>query len=182
MPLLERITTLIRADAHGALESIEDRRLLLQQCLRDARAELDRKAGRLQRLQEDQRRLRRDAQQLEQAEQALDDDVQLALAQDKPELARFAIRKLLPVRETQRRVQLSLQRCAEQEGELAQQLAAQQSELELLRVRAQAISTCEQLAGLGDAGEVSIVSPGVVSDEAVELELLRRRVDAKESA
>ena len=38
--ILNRLRILIRADAHGVLESLEDRSLLLKQCVREAEVEL----------------------------------------------------------------------------------------------------------------------------------------------
>ena len=43
MNLFDRISILMKADAHGVMESLEDRSRLLKQCLRDAEAELERK-------------------------------------------------------------------------------------------------------------------------------------------
>ena len=40
MNLLDRMARLVRADAHGVVEALEDRGLLLRQHLRDAEAEV----------------------------------------------------------------------------------------------------------------------------------------------
>ena len=45
--LLDRIGTLLKADAHGVVESLEERSLLLKQYLREAELELNRKRARL---------------------------------------------------------------------------------------------------------------------------------------
>ena len=46
--LRDRITTLLKADAHGLVESLEERSLLLKQYLREAEIELNRKRARLE--------------------------------------------------------------------------------------------------------------------------------------
>ena len=55
---VQRLNRLVRADAHGLLESLEDRSLLLKQHLREAELELQRKRARLSTLA-DQRRFPR---------------------------------------------------------------------------------------------------------------------------
>ena len=40
MSIFNRIKTNVQADAHGLIDALEDRRLLLKQCVRDAEAEL----------------------------------------------------------------------------------------------------------------------------------------------
>ncbi len=47
MRLLKRIAVLMKADAHGIVESLEERSLLLEQYLREAEIELDRNVARL---------------------------------------------------------------------------------------------------------------------------------------
>ena len=57
MDLFNRITTLIKADAHGVVESLEERSLLLKQYVREAEIDLQRKRARLESLREDEQRL-----------------------------------------------------------------------------------------------------------------------------
>ena len=48
MSLFQRIRTTVKADAHGVIDALEDRALLLRQCLRDAETELSRKRQQLE--------------------------------------------------------------------------------------------------------------------------------------
>ena len=55
--LLDRLATLARADAHGVLDALEERSLLLRQHLRDAELALARRRARLEGLAREEERL-----------------------------------------------------------------------------------------------------------------------------
>ena len=55
MSLFDRMKTSVKADALGVIDALEDRRLLLRQCVRDAEAELGKKRAHLQALELDLR-------------------------------------------------------------------------------------------------------------------------------
>ena len=98
MKFLNRLAVLVKADAHGVLEQLEERSLLAKQHLREAELELNRKRARSEALEEESRRLAEEAERIEGEVVALDADVELALAGGKAELARFSVRRLLPRR------------------------------------------------------------------------------------
>jgi len=98
MKLLDRMSTLLKADAHGVIESLEERSLLLKQYLREAELEVDRKRAAVEALRDDDKHLRERHARAEQECRALDEDVSLALAGGKEDPARFAVRRLLPRR------------------------------------------------------------------------------------
>ena len=58
MKLFDRMTTLIKADAHGVVDALEERSLLLRQHLREAELELLQKRARVEALTEEGARLR----------------------------------------------------------------------------------------------------------------------------
>jgi phage shock protein A len=93
LKLFDRIAMLVKADAHGMVESLEDRSLLLKQCLREAEIDLSRKRAELEALSDEEKRLREIEARREEEARTLDEDVTLALAGGKDELARFAIRR-----------------------------------------------------------------------------------------
>ena len=55
MRLATRIGRLVRSDAHGILDQLEERSLLLKQHLRDAEIALDHKRARIDVLEDEQR-------------------------------------------------------------------------------------------------------------------------------
>jgi phage shock protein A len=169
--LFDRIAVLLKADAHGVVESLEERSLLLKQYVREAEIELNRKRARLEAVRDDEKRLREALARGEDDLRGLDEDIALALGGGKDDLARFAIRRLIPRRHEVKALRAQLeQRGAESEA-LAERLAAQQTQFDALRVRVR--------AELARASEPNAAAPwpceAGVADEEVELELMRRR-------
>lgn len=169
--LTDRIATLLRADAHGVLESLEERSLLLKQYVREAELELDRKRARLDALREDEKRIADALAKREHEVQSLDEDVTLALGGGKEDLARFAIRRLLPKKEEVKALRAqAADRAAEREA-LAARVEEQAGRLEQLKTRVRA----ELARGPVTDEPFACATEPLVADEEVELELLRRR-------
>lgn len=176
MGLLSRLTTLAKADAHGVVDALEDKALILRQSVREAAAELDRKRCRVAAFDAEAKDLRADAERMAERVAALEGDVELALAGDQDPLARYAIKKLLPLRHGQRQIARRLEAIATERSELEAQLAEQQAEFELLEQRVRGYLARHD----PEAGGTSAFTDLVVTDEDVELELLRRRSRAGE--
>lgn len=169
MRWFDRLTTLVKADAHGVLEQLEERSLLAKQHLREAELEITRKRARAEALEEEARRIDDEAERIERELASLDEDVELALAGGKDELARFALRRLLPKRRNLSTLQQRGAEIAEQRSRDLAKLAAQEHELAELerRVRAQLGAESERER----SGAAPELPP---ADEEVEIELLRR--------
>jgi phage shock protein A len=172
MKLFDRITLLIKADAHGVIESIEERSLLLKQYLREAEIEVSRKHARLEAVREEEKRLRETFARHEDEMRGLDEDIQLAMAGGKEDLARFAIRRLIPRREDVKALRAQIEQRDAEAQSLAERLATQQAQLEGLRARVRAELNREREPEPGSARWPAEIT---VADEEVELELLRRR-------
>jgi len=164
-----RLSRLIQADAHGILESLEDRALLLKQHLREADLELQRKRARLATLDEEEQRLREDAKRLDEAILRLDEDTRLALAGGREDLARFAIGKLLPKRSEHAALQRRIEEVRGERESLAPKLAAQEAEYEELRGRVR-----QRLTADARGAGATTCPEWRAADEEVEMELLRR--------
>ena len=78
MKFLDRALRLVRADAHGVIDQLEEQSLLLKQHLREAEVELTRKRVRAEALEEEERQLAREIKQAECQLSRLDEDVELA--------------------------------------------------------------------------------------------------------
>ena len=178
MHLFDRLATLIKADAHGVVESLEERSLLLKQYVREAEIDLQRKRARLESIREDEQRLGEALRRGEEEMRRLDEDVELALAGGKDELARFAIRRLLPRRAQAKVLRDELQQRNAEAGTLAARLVAQEEQLEILRTRVRAALAHE---AAGDVACAWLSEPGV-ADEDVEIELMRRYQARKEQS
>ncbi len=176
MGLLTRFSTLAKADAHGVVDALEDKALVLRQQVREAAAELDRKRCRVDAFVAEDKDLRAEAERIEERKTALEEDVELALAGDQDELARYAIKKLLPLRHGAAEIERRLAALAEERASLEQQLAEQEAEFELLESRVKGF-----LARQGEEAGARAFTDLAVTDQDVELELLRRRA-AREGA
>jgi phage shock protein A len=167
--LFDRMATLAKADAHGVLDALEERSLVVRQHLREAELALQRKRNRLEgRVREEERlaeALRRHDAELARA----DEDVALAIAGDRDDLARFALRRVLPLRRDREALAAALADAREERGRLAEQLTAHERAFEELRTQVRA-----RLAAPGTAlGELG--GSAVPDDEEIEIELLRRK-------
>jgi len=176
MKLFDRLILLAKADAHGVLEQLEERSLLAKQCLREAELELDRKRAQVDSLEDEARRLGAEAERLEQQSAALDADVELALEGDKQELARFSVRKLLPLQHAVAEARARIETLGAERARLLETLATQQAQLEEMRSRVRGLVASERAERVDP-----LAAPPTVADEEVELELLRRRTAAEVS-
>ena len=178
LKLFDRIATLLKADAHGVVESLEERSLLLKQYLREAELELNRKRAEAETLREQEKQIRETLARREEESRALDEDITLALAGGKEDLARFAIRRLLPRRSEAKTLAARLGEVAEASRTLALRLEDQERQFEALKTRVRA-----ELARAPEPdGAAPWLADPVVADEEVELELLRRRRAAEGGA
>jgi len=169
--LFDRIATLVKADAHGLVESLEERSLLLKQYVREAEIELNQKRARLEALREEEKRLREALVRREEETRSLDEDVTLAMAGGKDDLARFAIRRLLPRRAEMRVLRAQTDERAMEARALGERVEQQEAQFESLRTRARA----ELTRGPDISASPAWLHEPVVAEEEVELELMRRR-------
>ena len=121
---------------------------------------------------EEEKRLREALGRGEAEVRSLDEDIALALAGGKDDLARFAIRRLLPRRSALKALHVQIEQLAVEERGLAERLAVQEAQFDGLRARVRAELLRERES---DDPSVWPCDAGVVADEEVELELMRRR-------
>ena len=168
---IHRLNRLVKADAHGLIESLEDRALLLKQHLREAELELQHKRARLEALTEEERRLREDTKRLEGCARSLDEDATLAIGQGRDDLARFALRRLIPKEKEIAALRSRIDEVAEERARIEERLEGQQSQFEDLRARVRAHLAAQPRAS--ESGDE--FGEPIVADEEVEMELLRRQ-------
>ncbi len=170
MGWFERVGTTLKAESHGVIDAVEDKALLLRQHLREAEAELNRKRAKLDAMAAENKALEREGERLKTRQTELERDIDLALANDKEDLARHAIRQRLPM--DRRLVQIAERGrvLAEEQQDLRQLLEEQQATFETLWARARHFTEREEQ---GEPGPLA--RPMAVTDEDIEIELLRRR-------
>lgn len=173
MELLERLKFMLRADAHGMVDALQDRALLLKQHLRDAELEVQHKRGQLERLKAAQQRLEADRERLRIEHVRHERDVELALSEDQDELARSALGRSMSVAQLLERVAQRIEDNCAQCAALELTLTTQRAELELLRARVE-----QELSALADSGVEGVrgeAGPTPIAPDELELELLRRK-------
>jgi phage shock protein A len=172
MKIFDRLSRLIKADAHGVMDQLEERSLLLRQHLREAELELTHKRAQLESMEEECRTLEDEVQIVEKEIALLDADVELAMNQGREELARFAIRKLIPRRASASRMRDRIGELGQGRERLLEKLQAQEVQFDELRTRVRA-----RLSELRERDEATPCFEAGVDDAEIELELLRRRRD-----
>nr|PZN27044.1 MAG: hypothetical protein DIU78_06140 [Pseudomonadota bacterium] len=168
MSLFQRLKTTLRADAHGFVDALEDESTLLKQHLRDAEAALLEKRAMVGQLESEARRLEAEQKRATAARERLERAVALALDAGREDLARYALKQLLPRVRLIERIEARLREIGEETRELNAALERQELAFEELRARVQAY-LADREAGRTEAG----IEP--VTDEQIEIELLRRR-------
>ncbi len=97
MGIMTRLVRLCKADIHGVMDQMEDKGLLLKQHLRDMREELDKKEARLAGMLASREEEQRERENRSREYEALEEDLTLAIAREKDDIARMLIRKLKPL-------------------------------------------------------------------------------------
>ncbi len=169
MQVFERIGRMLRADAHGVMDQLEERSLLLKQHLREAEIEVARKRESLDALDDESRLMADEGRRLEAEVSRLDEDVEIARAGDDPSLARFAVRRWLPKSNALRELFDQAQQLDQRRARRADKLECQEVDLAALRLRVRSALARPRPEPVTQRPE------SVVTDEEVELELVRRR-------
>jgi len=175
MSFLNRLATLAKADAHGVVDALEDKALLLRQHVREAGEELERKRSRIAAYDAEEKDLVSRAAAISAKKASLDDDVRLALAEGEDDLARFAIKKLLPLGERLGSIARRRETIAKERAELQEELVRQEAEYEDLKERVRGYLASH---GNGEPWAMGIdgdLCAAPVADEEIEIELLRRK-------
>lgn len=178
MTLWNRLSSLAKADAHGVVDALEEPALVLRQHLREAQSELQRKECRVEALRNEGEALAKEDRRLQERLNELDRDVELALASDKEELARFTIKRVLLIRRRSEEIACQVESQEDERSALEETLEQQRAELESLEQRVKA-----KLARLQRGEDApQLWQEESVSDQEIELELLRRRSEGDEVA
>ncbi|HET9934605.1 MAG TPA: hypothetical protein VFQ35_28065, partial [Polyangiaceae bacterium] len=130
--------------------------------------EVQRKRARLVQLEADWKRFGAERERAQKEVDRVERDVSLALAKDREDLARYALKQALTQKNLVERIGARMAESAEEQRELGLALQSQQVTLEELRARVQAFLSQRESGCL----EVRVLP---VTDEQIELELMRRK-------
>ena len=177
MSIFTRFTRLCKADIHGVMDQLEDKDLMVKQCLREMEACLARKQAELNKAMGFLDQNRQDRQQFHRKRKKLEQDLSAAIEKEKDDIARLLSEKLKRLGEhleAMDRHGESLDRQMASLKELIDTLKHQYAELKL---RAE---TCfQQAENRKWEHTVNRIMPdgdfGSMSTEEVELELIKRK-------
>ncbi len=110
MGIATRMIRLCKADLHGVMDQIEDRELLLRQSLREMEEVLSQKRAQLHGLCAQKTHVERELSILEDKIKAMEEDIALAVARQKDDIARMLIKKIYPLRQSAEDLEVRLGR------------------------------------------------------------------------
>jgi len=177
MAILARIVKIFEADIHGVMDQLEDRELLLKQHLRDMEEALNRKQARLRKMKASHNQGQKDLAGYKQQWEALDHDLTVAVRKNKDDIARMLIRKMKPLENLSGELARHLKALDEEMIQFKNHLQQQRLRYEQLKNRTAEYLHKTQM----QQWEKNVIDPvsddgyGVLSDQEIELELLKRK-------
>ena len=179
MALITRFSRLLKADMHAVLDMVEEPEQMLAQAIRDMGASVQRAEVELKAIRYRGRQLELRAEKvrnwLTELEQELDVCFGDSGAADGETLARSVLRKKIAAERLLRELEQERDLVEAERLDLGQRIAAQRNELAELRQKAEILAPAEvsgsHSVSIADLGYV----PTAVSDDDVEIALLRER-------
>ncbi|MEE8308481.1 MAG: PspA/IM30 family protein [Gammaproteobacteria bacterium] len=181
MPLITRISRLFKADFNAVLDNIEEPELLLHQAIREMEDEVVSNQQQLKWLNHEVSELNARRDELGQKIQRLNEELDLCFESGKDDLARGLVKRKL---EAQRFEQAICNRCettAQSVEELRTRIAERSSSLESMRQKAELFASATDSTNVDGAAGDWVGQPGRISDDEVEIALLRERQQRSES-
>ena len=185
MGIMTRFARLCRADVHGFMDQLEDKGLVLKQHLREMEDELARKEARAGRMLGMKQSREQELSRTVRETGRIEEDLAAALESDRDDIARFLIKKLKTVEGQKRELEDFIAILDRGLEGLRECVRTQRGQYGQLRLQAAAfLHRAEQEAWRQTLSDFPAMAAGPdVSDEEVELELLRRKKSAgKEGA
>lgn len=181
MSIFSRMFRLCKADLHGVMDQLEDKGLLLKQCLREMEASLKNKEARLDRIARAGEQIKRALDRHNEEALKLEQDLELAVSKEKDEIARMLIRKRRTIQGGCGQLQRRLAILAEEKDQVAGTLEQQRLQYEQLKVKVAAFSHQAESRRFEEPLETldAAFAWQAPSDEEIELELLQRKEAAR---
>lgn len=177
MSIATRFIRLWKADLHGVMESIEDKGLLLKQCLREMEDELESRKTAIHTLVKKAEKAGQEEKALQQEKSKVENDLEAAVSMGKDDIARFLIRKRLLFCRHLDELAGYIQRVEQDIINARGAVAARQEQYEEMQMRAaEFFRSAENKEWEHMFSEIMpALSFKEPSDEEVELELLQRK-------
>ncbi len=184
MALLTRIIRLFKADLHGVMDQIENQELLLKQHLRDMQESLAQKEAKLKHMRQARDQARQDYEKGEKAHDHLEQDLAVALKNDKDDIGRMLIKKLKPLSDIQADRRNHIDRFTREIEQFREDIEQQQLQYEQLHQKATEYFHRSEQPGWEEMWPEAQTGFAArdLSEEEIELELLQRKEAIKGGA
>jgi phage shock protein A len=184
MGIMTRLTRLFKADIHGVMDQIENKELILKQCLREMETSLAEKQGRLNQLTAALDQARNEMSHLQREKEKLEQDLKTAILKEKDDIARLLIKKRIQIEQM---TEAGMQRADAIEKEcqvLGENIEAQKHQLAETRLRSESwLKAGESREWAKTLSRIPSQNAGnVISDEEIELELIKLKETVKGGA
>ena len=184
MGIMTRFTRLCKADIHGVLDQMEDKGLLLTQCLREMETALGRKEARLKKMIHSRDQARREQATRSHEQEKVEQDLAVAIEKDRDDIARFLIKKLKPLVQYRDELDAHINTLDQEIIQFQAGVDEQRRQYEQFQLRAKEYfhKTERQQWDQALATIIPCGADREPSEEEVELELLRRKEAVKGGA
>lgn len=184
MGIMTRLTRLFKADIHGVMDQIENKELILKQCLREMETSLARKQGQMHQLTAALDKARDDTIHLEREREKLAQDLKTAIEKEKDDIARLLIKKRLRIDHLTDAGIRQAEAIEKERQVLAENIEAQNHQYAETQLRS------ESWRKAGERREWTESAAGAtfqsdwsgISDEEIELELIKAKEAVKGGA
>ena len=177
MSIATRFVRLWKADLHGVMESIEDKGLLLKQCLREMEDELQTREAALHTLVKKKEKAKQEQETLQQENSKVENDLEASVSMGKDDISRFLIKKRFLLWSHLQELAGHIQRLEQDSLNSQKSVAARKAHYE--KIKLQASEFFRSAENKEWENVLSEIIPTTTfqepSNEEVELELLKRK-------
>lgn len=177
MSIATRFVRLWKADLHGVMESIEDKGLLLKQCLREMEDELQTREAALHTLVKKKEKAKQEQETLQQENSKVENDLEASVSMGKDDISRFLIKKRFLLCRHLQELAGHIQRLEQDSLNSQKSVAARKAHYE--KIKLQASEFFRSAENKEWENVLSEIIPTTTfqepSNEEVELELLKRK-------
>ncbi len=177
MGIITRFTRLCKADIHGVMDQIENKELILRQCLREMEESLGKKQEKLIRLKVSLDQIQNETLQLNREIEKNEQDLVIAIEKEKDDIARLLIKKRMKSDQHMGASTRHAEAIEKQIKMLAENIEAQKHQYAEMKLRSEAwLQSAEHRKW---EENTSLIIPqndwNPISNEEVELELIKRK-------
>ena len=178
MGIMTRFVKLCKADMHGVMDKLEDRELLLRQYIREMEESIGHQETELEKMAADRERTKREYEARSEEMERTEQDLAVAIEKNKDDIARFLIKKLKPMTRHRDELVRHLESLDSDIEGLTDRIQERRRQFEELKLRASEYLRKRETNRLEtELREVAAVGllPEAISEEEVEIELIRRK-------